>query len=147
VVRDIAVDRISAGSLEVVFDVNVSYVAPTLVEAVLYDASGKTGIATYDDYVHPTQTGGTKITITFFGKAISDSGINGPYSIRALHGHVKVPTAQPPEVFWARAASPVLLTQAYSAGMFSNAAWSSPEKDAKIAQYQQTIAEMQQPQK
>jgi hypothetical protein len=145
-VRDIAVDRMTNdGSLEVMFDVNVSYTAPTLVEAVLYDATGSKGIVTYDDYITPTQTGGTKMSITFFGKAIRDSGINGPYSVRALHGHVKVPTADPPEVFWSRPATPVLMTHSYLASMFSDAPYSSPEKTAKIQLYQQTISDLQKP--
>jgi hypothetical protein len=55
-----------------------------------------------------------------------------------------VPGADPPEVFWARPDSaPELLTHAYAASMFSDSAWSSPEKDAKVQLYRQTIAELQ----
>jgi len=142
-VRQLVAERMAAGSLEIVLAVDVSHVAPTLVQAALFDASGKTAIAVYDDYYRPTAVGRAQLTLRFFGKILHDKGINGPYSLRALHGHVKVPSAEPPEVFWSRADSPPILTQAYAASQFSDSAWSSQEKSEKIDQYAQVISEFE----
>ena len=142
-VRSLVADRIEQGALEVVLAVDVSYPAPTLVQAALFDANGKVPIAVYDDYYRPPGAGRAQLTLRFFGKALREKGTNGPYSVRALHGHVKVPSADPPEVFWARADSPALLTHAYLASQFSDAAWSSPEKAEKIEQYAQMISELE----
>jgi hypothetical protein len=135
-------NRIVSGSLEIVLDVEVRHAVPTLVQATLFDADGKTGIAVYDEYFRPESTGPTQLTVRFFGKAIRGKGVGGPYSVRALHGHIKHPTAEPPEVFWARKDEPVLLTRAYDVSEFSDNEWSSPEKDAKIAQYTKMMEEL-----
>jgi hypothetical protein len=142
-VRQLVAERVTEGSLEIVLDVDVSYVAPTLVQAALFDASGKTAIAVYDDYYRPAAVGRAQLSLRFFGKILRDKGLNGPYSLRALHGHVKVPTAEPPEVFWSRADSPPIITHAYSASQFSDSAWSAPEKAEKIDQYAQVISEFE----
>ena len=130
-------DQKVAGSLEVTLAADVKRLGPVMVQATLFDAAGTQPIAVYDDYYRPAQLGPQEITITFFGKAIHDRGVDGPYRVRALHGYVRVADAEPPELFWKSEAT--ITTQPYTAGEFSGAEWDSPEKQAKINQYKRMI--------
>jgi hypothetical protein len=134
-VLGIAGDRVENGSLVVDLEVAVAHATPTLIQAVLYDESGQTPIAVYDDYFRPTEPGQQIATITFFGKVLREKNVTGPYSIRALHGVGKNPDAEPQESYWKRDDTPRLLTKLYFPTQFSDADWSSPEKDEKIRQY------------
>lgn len=138
-VLGIAEDRIENGSLVVDLDVDVAHATPTLIQAVLYDPSGQTPIAVYDDYFRPTEPGRQTATITFFGKVLREKNVTGPYSIRALHGVGRNPNVEPPEIYWKRDDTPALVTGLYFPSQFSDAAWSSPEKDEKIGQYTELI--------
>jgi hypothetical protein len=132
-------DHLQAGSLAVDLNVDVRHPQPTLVQAVLYDPTGKTAIATYSDWFRPTEVGPQAMTITFFGKVIHDKGIAGPYRIGQLHGHVQVPEADPLEVWWAGPESPPIVTGVYLPSMFSSADYDSPEKRTTIAHYEELI--------
>jgi hypothetical protein len=130
-------DAIEDGSLVVDLEVDVARVAPTLVQAVLYDRAGRTPIAIYDDYFRPTALGKQHATIAFFGRALKEKNVNGPYSIRALHGVSK--DLEGADQYWKHDDDPVLLTKAYAATSFSGAEWESAEKRAKIAQYEEIL--------
>ncbi len=136
-------EAIRDGSLEVLLDVEVKHIAPTLVQAGLFDASGEHAIAIFDEYVRPTTTGTQQIVLRFFGKILRERGIDGPYRLRALHGHVRVPDAVPPEVFWSHPDEPPIRTRHYKASDFASSDWSSPEKKAKIALYKNVIEELE----
>jgi hypothetical protein len=138
-VHGIAGERVANGSLVIDLDVEAAYATPTLIQAVLYDRSGKTPIAVYDDYFRPVKAGRQVATITFFGKALREKNVVGPYSVRALHGVSKDPGADSPEIFWKRDDALPLVTTLYYPTQFSDAEWSAPEKDAKIAQYEALI--------
>lgn len=142
VVHGVVGDRVVGGSLEVLLDVEVGHVAPTLVQAGLYDAAGKEAIAVFDDYVRPTATGRQTIAVRFFGKILRDRGIDGPYRLRALHGHVRVAGAVPEEQVWSFPDEPAALTGRHRAAAFAGDEWSSREKDDKIARYQGVIADL-----
>jgi hypothetical protein len=47
-------------------------------------------------------------------------------------------------VFWARTDQlpPLVTTNAYSSSQFTREAWTSPDKDAKIKQYEDLIREL-----
>lgn len=129
-------DRVEQGSLAVRYLVDVQHAAPTLVQAVLYDATGETPIATYSDWFRPTRTGRQTMTVTFHGKVLRDHGLAGPYRVRGLHGHVRVPGADPEEVWWEHPDLPATLTAAYAPGAFSDQPYSSGETEAMVARYQ-----------
>lgn len=132
-------DRIEAGSLAVDYDVDVRHAQPTLVQAVLYDGTGTRPIATYSDWFRPTVTGRQPMTITFYGKVIRDFDRSGPYRIKNLHGHVRVPQADPLEVWWSMADEPGMVTAAYRPSVFTDREYSSAEKTEAIARYQEAI--------
>lgn len=133
-------DAIVKGSLEVTVAVDVKRLGPVMVQATLFDAAGTNAIATYDDYYRPTQLGPQELKITFFGKAIGDKRIDGPYSVRALHGFVRLADADPPELFWE--SKTTLATASYKATDFSNREWDSPQKAEKINQYKRMLGSL-----
>jgi hypothetical protein len=134
-------DAIVKGSLEVTVAVDVKKLGPVMVQATLFDAAGTNAIATYDDYYRPTQLGPQELKITFFGKAIGDKRVDGPYSVRALHGFVRLADTDPPEVFWESKVP--LATGSYKATDFSNREWDSPEKTEKINQYKRMLGALE----
>lgn len=138
-VLGMAGDKIKDGSLEVSLNVDVKHVAPVLIQAGLYDATGTKPLVVYDEWHRPEATGPQVISILMFGKAIRESGVNGPYRIKRLHGLVKVPNVEPPEVFWSHPDEPPMMTHSYQATSFSSDDYSSPEKDEKIQQYKDFI--------
>jgi hypothetical protein len=138
-------DRIAGGSLEVVLDLEILHQAPTLIQAGLFDEAGKKPIAVYDDYFRPIHLGRQQVVIRFFGRAIRESGISGPYRIRALHGHVHLTHPVPLELFYSVPEEPPLVTRAHPLSSFSDAEWSSPDRDAKIAHYEDVIRELEAP--
>lgn len=140
--RGLAGDRVAAGSLEVKLDVEVLHLGPTLVQAGLFDERGERPIAVFDDYFRPTYLGRQTWTLRFFGRAIRESGISGPYRIRALHGHVR-PDGRMKELFYAFPDEPPMLTGTYSAEDFSDDEWNAPERNEKIARYREFIEEVQ----
>lgn len=133
-------DSIVDGSLQVDLDVDVKVATPIEISAALYGPDGKTAICTYDDYKRPDQTGPQTFTLTFFGRCIHESGTNGPYAVGALHGLAR-PDADGAEQFWSHAAR--YQTATYAASDFSDAEWTSPEKDLKIQQYDETISKFE----
>ncbi|HEY8087624.1 MAG TPA: hypothetical protein VIF09_07265 [Polyangiaceae bacterium] len=132
-------DHVDQGSLVVDVAVKVTHVEPVMVQAVLYDVSGQNPVATYDSFFRPTTVGIQTMSLTFFAKAIHDSGVDGPYSVRALHGNVEVTAYD--EVFW-KYDTPIP-TARYRARDFSDAEWKDPERAAKVQQYQALIEGIQ----
>lgn len=136
-VLDRHTEAIVKGSLEVTLALDVKKLGPVMVQATLFDATGTTAIAVYDDYYRPAQLGPQEVKLTFFGRTITQKGLDGPYSIRAVHGYVRLDDAEPPEVFWKT--EKTFTTAAFKATDFSSAEWDSPEKQDKIHQYKQVI--------
>jgi len=134
-IRGLRRDRIRKGSLEVELDVDVRSAGAVLVQAALFDA-GDNPIAVYDAYAHPRALGRQTITLVFFGRAIHESGLDGPYRVGALHGHVRGEHGQE---FWNAPADLALHTRPYRADEFDAAEWNAPEKRRKIHQYRRFL--------
>jgi hypothetical protein len=134
-------DRIAAGSLEIDLDVVVHHVAPTLIQGVLYDATGTRPIATYEKQFLPTASGPQAVTLQFYGKVLRDAEISGPYRLKALHGHVLFAEREPGEQLWNHPDDPPMVTRSYASTQFTDAVWSSPEKEETVARYRDLIAQ------
>lgn len=132
-------DRVAGGSLEVDIDVRVHHLAPTLIQAVLYDGAGVHPVATFERSFLPEKTGPQTVTLEFFGKALRDAGVSGPFRLKGLHGLVQRPGAEPAELFWSHPDDPPIVTRAYAASQFSDAPWSSPDKERMVARYRELI--------
>jgi hypothetical protein len=108
------------------------------VTATLYDAAGKTPIAVYNKPVEIRGAGPVLLTLTFFGKALRERGIDGPYSIRALHGMLTVvDDGGMHDIMWGYDA--VITTNRYAAKVFSDAEYDGPDKREKLEYYQREI--------
>lgn len=142
IVHGMVSDRVVDGSLELALDVSVLHKGPTLIQAGLFDEQGEKPIAVYDDYFRPEHTGRQQVAIRFFGRAIRESGINGPYRVRALHGHVRPSGQDGVELFYSVPDEPAMVTAEHPVTAFSSDEWSSPEREAKIAHYEHVIREL-----
>jgi hypothetical protein len=128
------------GSLEVRLNglSHTAQVGGMRVQATLFDAAGKTPISVYDQTIQLSGVGEVPVVLTFFGKTIRDSGIDGPYSIRGLHGIVIAEDDKGmQDVVW-KVDQPIV-TNKYAAKDFSDKEWNAPEKQQKIKQYQDVI--------
>jgi hypothetical protein len=135
VVHGLAADAVVGGSLAVTLDVEAETSSPVLIQATLFGGEGAgTPIAIYDDYFRPPQAGRQTTTITFFGRALREAGLDGPYAIRALHGRVAGPGGA---TLWNSPAE--LRTGPHRATDFSGAEWRDPARGAKVDQYEQAI--------
>ncbi|MCU0620045.1 MAG: hypothetical protein MUC69_00925, partial [Gemmatimonadales bacterium] len=82
--------------------------------------------------------GPVTLVLTFFGKALREAGVDGPYSIRAVHGTVKQTDEQGMQsIGWSHPQP--LTTRRYQASDFADAEWDAPEKQQKIGHYQALI--------
>jgi Domain of unknown function (DUF4785) C-terminal domain len=129
-------ERVGRSGLEVDLRVDVKVAGATRLQATLYDRAGEQAIAVFDRRVE-LAAGRHTVTLAFFGRIIRERGLTGPYTVRSIHGISEVPGAEPPTVFWSW--PEVVQTRAYGPDDFSGDAWSSPEKDRKVALYQHLI--------
>ncbi len=130
-------DDIRDGSLVVELDVNSRTDKPVLVQATLFDEKGQQAIAIYDDYVRLDGQGTHTVPITFFGRILRERGVDGPYSIRAIHGKVD---SRGKDVFWA--CEKTFFTAAYAADGFSDEEWWDDERIDKMKHYEDTMNEL-----
>lgn len=130
----------ASGSLDIDLNVDIKVKGPVLVQATLFDGTGTIPIAVYDDYYRPEKLGKQTIPLHFFGKIISEKGLNGPYLVKSVHGHIKQLDKVPEELWW-EYHTPIK-TREYRASDFSGSDWQSPEKDAKIKQYDEYVEDL-----
>ncbi|MBE7453708.1 MAG: hypothetical protein HS111_34050 [Kofleriaceae bacterium] len=138
-------DRIVDGSLEVELSVDVKSLDPVRITATLFDASGQRPIAIYDDYLRPTRPGRQAVRLTFFGKALREAGLDGPYRLGALHGFVKLFEGDLAERFWSHPDDPRFVTRPYRAHEFSAADWSDDATRARLELYRQLERDLRAP--
>ncbi len=119
--------RIVDGSLVADLEVRVNADGEALVQAALFDRTGTVPLAVYDRTVAVTPAH-TRLELTFFGKALHDQDVDGPYVIKHIRGAVqladfnRVPYAHRGE----------LRTKAFAASAFSADPWTGPDRDALL---------------
>jgi hypothetical protein len=125
-------DRIEDGSLVVDFDVDVRVAAPIKVESTLFDAERTKPIAVYQDFWRPERTGKHTFSVRFFGRALVEAGIPGPYAL-SVHGFALRFDQEPAELHWRD--DRVFVTAPYRVDQFSADEWQDPLKDDMLATY------------
>jgi hypothetical protein len=119
--------RVVDGSLVADLEVRVNADGQALVQAALFDRTGTIPLAVHDRTVAVTPAH-TRLELTFFGKALHDQGIDGPYVIKHIRGAVqladfnRVPYAHRGE----------LVTKVFAASAFSPEPWTGPDRDALL---------------
>lgn len=122
-------DRVVDGSLEVAVELHVETPGLYLIDANLF-ADGRPVAWTRSK---PRLEAGThRLPLRFFGKALADAGLDGPYTVEQLRGALAAPGSTPPTVQMPPFAG-AITTGAYAAGDFSSAEWDAPEKRDRIA--------------
>lgn len=122
-------DAVADGSLLVNVEVDAHEPGTFSVEANVYDATGKTPIASAASTL-ALAVGKAVVPLKFFGKAFHDVGADGPYVVKDFRGFLLQPGAQA-NVWWSDARAHT--TQPFKRSDFSSAEWDSPEKRARIA--------------
>lgn len=136
VVGGLAIDRVTAGHLELGLEVELAAAAPVRLMATLFAADG-TALAVYDDRYFPTRAGRQVIPVRIFGKLLHDQGRDGPYRLGAIHGYVFRDGQTPDRLAFDRADEPPLITRPHRAAGFSAAPHDSPELAAQLARYEE----------
>ncbi len=127
-------ENVEHGSLRIGLDVDVAEPGFFVVRALL--VHGDTPLGVFEDQYTLTQPGRHEIPLTFFGKIITDRGVDGPYEIRALHGAI-FKTGSPLAHTWHHDAP--IATAAHRAADFSDAEWESPQKTARLKHYEEAL--------
>jgi hypothetical protein len=130
-------DQIVDGSLVVTLDVEAAEPGRTLLQATLFAPDGTTPLVVFDDYRTLAHKGRQTLDITFFGRAIREAKLDGPYFVRGLHGRVATNAG---EVVWASDLE--LRTARYKAAAFSDDEWWSDERARKADQYERTLNDL-----
>jgi hypothetical protein len=128
-------DSVAQGSLEVTVDVDVLEDGLVTFEANLLGPDGDALV--WVDTQKTVKAGHHQIDLVFFGKAIVDKGLSGPFRVQGLHGVFRsIDEAEMP-LRWAWPREHV--TSAYALAEFSPDPWDAPEKRANIARLEALI--------
>jgi hypothetical protein len=133
-------DRVDEdGALRVDFDVDIRQAVPIKVESTLFDATGETAIAVFQDFWRPTATGKQTFSVRFFGRALAERGIAGPYTL-SVHGFALRFDREPAELHWRD--DRVFTTNSYRPDDFSMGEWQDPTKEDMLRTYDQLEADL-----
>lgn len=122
-------DAIVDGSLVVTLDVETLEQALFGFEANLVGADG-TPVAWVDTGAELAR-GHHAVALRFFGKAVRDGGVAGPYVVRDVRGTVRSPDDDEMPLRWAWDGTHT--TAPYPLTALSPAPWDAPEKQARLA--------------
>jgi hypothetical protein len=136
-------ERIVDGSLEVTFDVQVHEAGSYTFFANVYSASGDTAIA-YAERGQTLSAGKSTATLVFFGRAIRDSQIAGPYVVKDVRGMKRNDSSEGSDEanLWFTWDSE-LRTRPYPKDALSDREWDDAEKRQSIANFERLIDEVQ----
>ncbi|MBI2388205.1 MAG: hypothetical protein HYV09_01200 [Deltaproteobacteria bacterium] len=76
-----------------------------------------------------------------FGKLIVDYAAQPPFKLRDLDGYRFVADTSPDREYLKPTAGPIYTTKTYPAGTFSDAEWTSEEKDRNVAEFTKDVKE------
>lgn len=76
-----------------------------------------------------------------FGKLILDYAAQSPFKLRDLDGYLFIADTSPDREYLKPTAGPVYATRTYPAGTFSDAEWTSEEKERHVAEFTKDVKE------
>ena len=121
-------DQVVGGNLVVSVGVTATQAGTYRVIGSLYSGDGQRAIA-FASASAPVSAGDGSIPLSFFGKVIHDSGIDGPYELRYMMLFERVQEGQ--EIA-GDTVDDAYTTAAYSAKSFPDAAWVPPTDDTEV---------------
>jgi hypothetical protein len=122
-------DRARDGSLEIDIGIEVFRPGYFVIDANLWSA-GDEPVA-WTRFRGELGPGPRVVTLRFFGKAIRDRGKGGPFSLGELRG-ARLAEGHDPDLEHVEGDAGGYRTDAYPLEVFSDAAWSAPEKQRRI---------------
>lgn len=132
-------EHLEQGSLAVTVDVEVHEAGGYNFQANLVAAAGDVPVAWLD--IHAAlEPGRQQVTLVFFGKAIRDVGVAGPFVVRDLRGYVSL--FDPDTTLW-WSDNHTLTTRAYAMTEFSPEEYDDDEKRGRIDNFEHLIAAAQ----
>jgi hypothetical protein len=133
-------DQLEDGSLRVDVEVDSTRAGAAQISANLFGSDGEPPVATA--LASPTLPRGRSwVTLSFYGLALRERGISGPYVVKTVRGHFPSTTSAGRGGEIARFAGSYT-THAYPLSSFTTQEWDSPDKRAGIAAYETELARL-----
>ena len=123
-------ESVERGSLQVRAELEVHKAGHYLIDCNLYAADGAP--VAWTRFKGQLEAGLNQVPLEFFGRAIVDSGLDGPYRIGELRGARYAP-GESPDMERLPSFGGKFSTAPHRLDEFSDAAWDSPAKQRKIA--------------
>jgi hypothetical protein len=133
-------DAVEGGALVATLSCDVFEDGLYTVYGNLFGSDGKTPIAAARRS-YPLAAGHRSVKLVFFGKVLTDRGIDGPYVVKDVHGVKRQGAEEYNNVWWSWEGEH--RTRGYSAGDFSDAPWDDPERRARLAAFERVIADQE----
>jgi hypothetical protein len=132
-------EALSNGSLDFFLKARVAQPGRYVVSARVDDANGKpVALLSFNDEV---AAGAQEFRLTFFGKLVRDVAPVFPLRLRDVQGFLLVPDSFPDRAMLPRLAGVVHTSRSYALTSFSDAEWSSEERDRYLVELNKDVDE------
>ncbi|MFG6490430.1 hypothetical protein ACG04R_27445 [Roseateles sp. BYS78W] len=134
-------DRVADGSLDFLVGLNVKQSGRYVVTARVDDAQGQPfALVTFNDELG---TGAQVARLRVFGKLLRDGAPTMPLRLRDLQGFLLLPDRFPDRAMLARREGVVYRSASYALKAFSDAEWSSEERDRYLAELGKDVSQLE----
>lgn len=135
-------EALNNGSLDFFLKARVAQPGRYVVSARVDDANGKpVALLSFNDEV---AVGAQEFRLTFFGKLVRDAAPAFPLTLRDVQGFLLVPDSFPDRAMLPRLAGAVHTSRSYALASFSDAEWSSEERERYLTELNKDVDEAQQ---
>lgn len=135
-------ETLNNGSLDFFLKARVAQPGRYVVSARVDDANGKpVALLSFNDEV---AVGVQEFRLTFFGKLVRDAAPAFPLTLRDVQGFLLVPDSFPDRAMLPRLAGAVHTSRSYALASFSDAEWSSEERERYLTELNKDVDEAQQ---
>ncbi|MDE2401095.1 MAG: hypothetical protein KGL90_05480 [Burkholderiales bacterium] len=135
-------ESVDGGSLTFHLGADVREAGRYVINARVYDASGKPfALLEFNDEL---PTGHAEVPLTLFGKLIRDAKPVFPLTLRDLQGFVLYENRFPDRAMMPRRPQAIYTSGVYPPAGFSDAEWSSPDRQRHLDEYTRDVTQLQQ---
>ena len=135
-------ETLEGGSLDLYLPVQVFKAGRYVASGRIDDANGRPfALVTFNDEL---QTGPQQIRLQVFGKLLRDGQPEFPLTLRDVDAFLLKPDAFPDRALMPRRAGAVWRTRSYPISAFSDAEWTSEERNRYLAEYGKDVQEAEQ---
>lgn len=135
------IDRVADGSLDFLVGLNVRQAGRYVVTARVDDANGQPfALVTFNDELG---SGSQVARLRLFGKLLRDGAPAMPLRLRDMQGFLLLPDRFPDRAMLARREGVVYRSASYALKAFSDAEWSSEERDRYLAELGKDVSQLE----